>query len=166
MKNYLNNRPAALIKICLVILLLTLVFGWKVGKGQSPKTHIYYDTLKTINERVDYTPDTIAVWFKEIVFMKLKVYDVYNTKTLNIPRDSIGIEEKWTKGFVIWQTYKKVSTNSVFTNSGTHTGNVIYSNFPDYYKDEYTPTKFTDNKFLYADRKTKVTNRVIYTILR
>lgn len=128
-----------------IYITLTLALVASVGFGQ--KKHVYYDTIKTIQTRVDYSPDTIPVYFKEIV----------------IAHDSIS--EQWTSGYVIWQTYKKGNGLSILT--GTTSGWITSStNQPEYYKDDFEPTKFTDNVFLYADLKTKVKNRVLCTILK
>lgn len=151
-------------KQLLFILLTICVFTVSAQHG---KKHIVHDT--TITQHEEYSPDTIAVWFKEL-----------RVKIVNINRDSLkmkpfidtSIVEGWTKGFVIWQTKKP---GFIFSGGTTATGTLV--NYPEgtissssfqqgYYDDKFEPTKFSDNKFLYADRKTRVTNKVLYTILR
>lgn len=142
------------------ILLLALSFS-AVGQTPAPKQHVFYDTLKTVKERVDYSPDTIPVFFKEL-----------RVKIININRDSIKMKpfidtvivEGWTPGYVIWQTYKKQNVEiQVSPNFTFYPGQPFIG---PYYKDEFKATEFSDNKFLYADKKTRVTNKVLYTILR
>lgn len=138
------------------IILAALVALAGGAKAQSwPKQHVYYDTIKTVKERVDYSPDTIPVFFKELI----------------INGDSLT--EQWTAGFVVWQTYVKKDIypfNIVEHNRGNDfyigsSGSFLYDKKP-YYKDEY---RFTESdipgKFLYKD-KTPVKNPIIRSLKR
>ncbi len=146
-----------------LIFIAVLFVAFSTAKAQStkPKQHIYYDTVKTVTERLDYAPDTIPVYFKEIVFNRMiGASNHYDNLSQDGIKDTV-IFERWVKGFVIWQTYKKRYGVTIFS-----TGTLSFSDTSNYYKGDFQSTKFTDNQFLYADRKTKVKNRVLYTILR
>jgi hypothetical protein len=129
------------IKLTIVALIVSASALGQIKAQYKPKTHIYYDTIKTVKERIDYSPDTIPVFFKELIFTTSEA------------------TEKWQAGFIIWNTYVKrnyspwISTNrSVF---------ITNSEEPEYYKVEFRQSDTLDDKFIYADRKTKVTNRFL-----
>lgn len=56
--------------------------------AQKPKQHVKYDTVKTIQKRIVYDPDTIPVYFKEVVLGN-------------------QIYESWNYGYVVWQSYRE-----------------------------------------------------------
>ena len=86
-------------KLLITAAIVLFIFGSRDAWCQSkPKQHVFYDTVKTVKERVDFSPDTIPVYFKQLEY----------------PEITIEIKDK----------------------------------------------------FLYADRKTKVTNKVIFSIKR
>lgn len=136
------------------ILLLSFICLACVAIGQTkPKKRIHRDTIKTIQERIEYAPDTIPVYFKEVAKIAIKCMNCGDT-----------IVEQWRKGFVVWQTYKTYLSGR-FTSIGTgwtpmegvaSTASVI---------DEYEPTKGMPGIFLYED-KTRCKNLVIYSIKR
>lgn len=126
-------------KNILTIPLLLLAIG---AFGQTK--HIYYDTVKTVKKRIDYAPDTIPVLFKELI----------------IKTDTVI--EKWHKGFVIWQTFKK-STSFALSSSGMSWSG---TNQPEYYKDDYEPSKSYPGIFLYEDKKTKCKNNILLSFKR
>lgn len=143
-------------KIILTILLVLIV-----SASFAQKKHIYYDTVKTITERVDYSPDTIPVYFKEIQFVNgtEPVTGMSNAEITSA--HNFTVYENWHKGFVIWQTYKK-ATGITFSTRGEMWQNTE----PSYYKDEYSPSPTMPGIFLYEDRKTIVKNKVILSIKR
>lgn len=150
-----------------LILPLLLTITSAVFAQTKPKQHVYYDTVKTVKTHVDYSPDTIPVYFKELTIGRPKIY---HTETgYAIPNeDTIEIQEKWQKGFVIWQTYHK-GTGSLEWNTGVTTltdGRYLTLTPPDsFYKTEYDDfTKTAPGVFLYRDRKTRVTNKVLSVI--
>ncbi len=115
----------------------------------------------TVTDRVEYLPDTIAVYFKEI---KITTWNRFVLKRPNMPDSLISkgedeIEEICTKGYVIWQSYTSVI-------SGISSWSLMPATTLSYYHNEFKPTEFINGKFLYADKKTPVTNHVLYTILR
>jgi hypothetical protein len=144
------------------IILLAVIATTLAVKAQTPEQHVFYDTVKTVKERVDFTPDTIPVFFKELGIGKPNqdgsMYAIVTTFS-----DGSTIYEKWNKGFVVWQTYVK-STMGVFTSDSS--GSIGYLIQQDWYKNEYEESKSLSGTFLYADKKTKVTNKVIYSIKR
>lgn len=126
------------------------------------KQQVYHGTVKTVIDRIDYSPDTIACWFKEII-----VTDITTVlKRVNSP-DSVltftNVIEHWRKGFVIWQVYKK-QNNSMFIVSGSGRGFTVDQ--APYYTDPYQFSTGYAGIFLYEDRKTKVTNKIIFTVKR
>lgn len=121
------------------IILFLVVMGTLNAEAQAPKQHIFYDTIKTVKERIDFSPDTIPVYFKELIIKD-------------------DITEHWVSGFVIWKTYRKINTASTLLGG--------YYSEPDYIKVEFTPTITDNHMFLYSDRRTKVTNKVIFSIKR
>ena len=139
-----------------LIVVVMLGFGLlsSLCEAQSkPKQHVFYDTVKTVKERVDFSPDTIPVRFKEVVCLK--------DTTI----------ERYCFGYVIWQTYVKdenllLGDSSTFAFTGS---NWRFNNHPtiSYTKREYPEiTMELKDIFLYADRKTKVTNKVIFSLKR
>lgn len=117
--------------------------------AQTPKQHVFLDTVKVVKERIDFSPDTIPVYFKEVL--------IYETP----------IADHWVKGYVIWQTYKK---SNLLTMSGMSTAAYLstgtWSEPKPYYVDTYSESDRPKDTFLYEDRKTKVKNPVIITIKR
>lgn len=128
------------------ILLTALALGLLSSLGDAQTKHIYYDTVKTVKECVDYAPDTIPVLFKELI----------------IKPDTVI--EKWHKGFVIWHTFKKLKDGDFQLPSSS----VLWScgNQPDYYKDYYEPSKSYPGIFLYEDKKTKCKNNILLSFKR
>jgi hypothetical protein len=155
-------------KIYLILFVVVLLMSVIRAQGQTkPKTHVFYDTVKNVVQRVDYSPDTIAVWFYEI---KVEPYrSRQDDQNGHREWTDTTITNKWTKGFVIWQTYHKsygFGAITGTTSTMSYIGQGTLTSSQDYYKDEFQPTEFIKNKFLYADKKTPVTNHVLYTILR
>lgn len=131
--------------LTLAFFLYSLTLYAQIPKGV--KTHIVYDTIKKITEHIDFSPDTIPVYFEELVFASSKY------------------ERRDTCGYVIWQTYRK-SSSTYITSYGYSVGFNSSGSIPaeSYYKIDYEPTQFTKDVFLYNDRKTLVKNRIYYTI--
>lgn len=126
------------------LLVLAFALCTVIASAQThPKQHVYYDTVKTVHEQIDYAPDTIPVYFKELVLPKDSTFRPF---------------EVWNKGFVVWQTYKKLP-NSSFS-AGSWSGSM-----QEYYKDEYSASQLMPGQFLYADKKS-VKNKVIFSIKR
>lgn len=117
--------------------------------AQTPKQHVFLDTVKIVKERVDFSPDTIPVYFKEVL-----IYE-------------IPIADHWVRGYVVWQTYNK---SSLLITSGTSASTYLSTgtwNEPKpYYVSPYSESDRPKDIFLYEDRKTKVKNPVIFTIKR
>lgn len=152
--NNKRNSFRLIISICAFTLIALIVYSLccDKAKAQSPKQHVFYDTVKTVKERVDFSPDTIPVYFEELVMPK-------DTS------DEYGIPyTQWKRGYVIWQTYVKDSLST--GNISWSYGSGIMSNNTGYYKTEFEPTLIDTRHFLYSDRKTKVTNKVIFSIKR
>lgn len=128
-------------------------------QGVAQKKITIKDT--SITEHISYAPDTIPVYFKELVIRQSE------PDTLKGEHWALtdGVYEHWVKGYVIWQTYNQMGT------SLTTSGVITFSNsYPQaqlsYYKNEYRQSDTLSDKFLYSDRKTKVTNKVIFSIKR
>lgn len=159
--------------LTLLLMLITLSVS-----AQKKITH--HDT--TITNRVEYAPDTIAVWFKEIIIQP----ESHGFKLTSKPGDSLLfaspitdtiVFEHWTKGFVIWQVHHIMVAGINTTTSGFGTlattqssgvwitGQTRANSYYDY-NTPFQPTQFSTDHFLYADKKTPVKNRVLYTILR
>ena len=133
------------------ILLALLAFTVSASYAQDPRKHVYHDTVKTVTTRIDFSPDTIPVYFKEIAVTPQNGDRV--------------IYEKWNKGYVIWQTYRKTENSLVWGGSGVSSG-IFMSNGGGFYTVEYQGTIMESGTFLYADRKTRVKNKVILSIKR
>lgn len=137
-------------------------------QAQKPKQHVFYDTVKTVQTRVDYSPDTIPVFFKELVISRYKVNQTSDKGDTSFMDASIA--EHWVKGFVVWQTYRKSYNSSTIqwsTGSMDNERTLSSGNELIYYKEEYPEaTLLLTDIFLYADRKTKVTNKVIFAVKR
>ncbi|MDR3551193.1 MAG: hypothetical protein P4L31_07305 [Candidatus Babeliales bacterium] len=132
-----------------------------LASAQFPKTHIYYDTTKTVSKRIEYLPDTIPVFFKEIAVDSFKTHEIY--KGVDTTYWTLAIREHFGKGFVIWQTYKQKKTIIwSYSSSAYLSGTTDIT----YYKDSYEPTKSLPGIFLYEDKKTRVKNIVTISILR
>jgi len=107
---------------------------------------------KTVIEHdsVYYAPDTIAVVFQELIVKPDTVYT------------------KWNKGYVIWQTYVpyywQIGSNNLAFYNGTISANQTIKGDKEYFVNEYKGNSLNEYPFLYADRKTKVTNKVIFSI--
>lgn len=135
-----------------ILLTLLLVAVAAAGMAQTPKKHIFYDTVKTIKQRIDYAPDTIPVLFVEL--------KKENDSTVSFSA---------VKGFVIWQTYRKPDTSVFGMTFDSTRGNWCCQTIqrePEFDTQEYEPSKGMQGIFLYADRKTHVTNKVIYSFKR
>jgi len=129
--------------------ILTLIFAFVALAGfTQPKTHVIYDTV--INKRIDYLPDTIPVYFKELV-MPAKDDD---------PKYRVPWEQ-WRSGYVIWQTYKKTAIQSYAF--GTDVAGTY--NTPEYYKDDFKPNIGRTETYLYEDKR-RVTNVVLLVFKR
>ena len=116
-----------------------------------PKKH--YITKTRIDSVLTYEPDTIPIYFKELVFTKGILSPPY---------------EQWVTGFVVWQTYKPavLDTSRWQYGDGSITFNGGTVNRVQYYKDEYQPTiQLLKGKFLYLD-KTEVKQPVLETLKR
>ena len=120
--------------------------------AQNPKKHIYHDTVKTVQERIEFSPDTIPVFFAEVVVdtSGWYGYDGYSYQG--------GATVHLIPGFVIWQTYKKAYSLTLIG------GGSFSTISQDYYVDEYRDSAIS-GKFLYLNKK-PVTNKVIYSIKR
>lgn len=144
-------------KIKLLIASL-LISGFALG--QTPKEHKFYDTVKTMREHIDYSPDTIPVYFKELIITKHQ--EKPNNANAIIAND---VYERWSKGFVIWQTYHNATTTTYNDLGGSFTFGDIQNTLRYY----ITPYNFdswkADGKFLYEDYS-KVTNPVTTVIKR
>lgn len=136
--------------------LLLLIPFVVLGQGK-PRTRIYHDTVKSISGRVEYLPDTIPVYFKELIITKNVITWQGGRKldTTDI------VSERWRNGFVVWQTYKK-SSDMQFSNIMSFSSSSIQ---PVYYIDEYQPSKGLPGQFLYADKK-PCTNIVLNSFKR
>lgn len=135
------HRNSSILKMKTNLLTLTLLLSASVCMAQSkPKTHVYYDTVKTVHERIDYAPDTIPVYFKELIITK-------EDTTPGLHLLGGQLYENWCTGFVIWQTYKKSQDGIMWSSSG------MVSTTSTYYRDEYQPSKGLPGQFLYADKK-------------
>lgn len=144
--------------------------AFTVSAIQAQKKHVYHDTTKSVSERIEYEPDTIPVYFKEVTMGAVKIYDIYSTtdgspKTSK-PRDSTQLIETWQKGFVVWQTYVKYPNWGTSGTLSSYNGTFTLNKQPEYYKDPYEPSKSIPGIFLYADKKTHCKNLIIYSIKR
>lgn len=136
------------------ILTFILALVALVGMGQSkPKQHVFYDTVKTVKERIEYAPDTIPVYFKEVAKIAYKCIGCGDT-----------IVEKWHRGFVVWQTYIKYQ-RIIFSNTASYSDSTFFVHSGDLYKEPYEPSKSLLGLFLY-ENKTQCKNLVIYSIKR
>jgi hypothetical protein len=126
--------------------LFTILLAFTVLAGYSQKKHVYYDTVKTVKERVDFSPDTIPVYFQELLIHPENALD---NRLVTI----------WVQGYVIWQTYRKNEGLTMLTGSS-------YFSAQDYYTRPYEETPSQDGVFLYSDRKTHVKNKVLISIKR
>jgi len=129
-----------LITLFLLVFLFVTRDCWGQGK---PKQHTRYDTTKIVTPYVSFDPDTIPVYFKE-----LRVDIISNGDTI--------VNDQWQRGYVIWDTYKKNMSFGISSGTWGLTSG-------DYYTDEYVQSPTMPGTFLYADRKTKVTNKVIFS---
>lgn len=143
-------------KIILLAGLICLsVQGFGQGKNTKPKTHVTYDTTFMLKAKVDYSPDTIPVYFKEIEVVCNTQHDLVGTTM---------VYETLRTGYVVWQTYRK-SEQLTFTSSSYISNNGTYLAGDNFYTVEYTDNSI-QAKFLYEDRKTPVKNKVIYAVKR
>lgn len=144
------------------LILLTALLFLSYCAAFAQKQHVYHDTVKTVIDRIDYSPDTIACWFKEIIV----THNSAVLKRVNLP-DSVlnfaNVIEQWRKGFVIWQVYKKQG-DSMFAFNGAGQG--FTTGQMRYYTDPYRFSPGCPGIFLYEDGKTKVTNKIIFTLKR
>lgn len=125
-----------LILITLLIVAISPVFA--------QKKHIIKKSITITTDSVIYEPDTIAVYFKELII------------TDN------NISEKWNNGFVIWETWTKFEG---FTTMGIWSGGVISESRNGVYKNEYKGDRPQSGIFLYSD-KSQVKNIVLNSIKR
>lgn len=135
----------------IVTIVLALIVSASIAQTTKPRQHVYHDTVKEIKTRIDYAPDTILVYFKE-----LKIWP-----------DTI--QEIWRKGFVIWQTYRKPDMTVFGFTSASTSGNWCCQTIgmePVYTIHEYEPSKGMPGTFLYSDRKTICRNKVLLSFTR
>ncbi len=165
-RNMVKFKPAPGFVASKLIILLIFVLASVGVMGQvKPKQHVYYDTVKNVQTRVDYSPDTIPVYFKELCIVRENIGTVrlFGKPDSTIAKGDTDIYERWQTGFVIWQTYHQGGVYGGLTLTGAG----IYTlSGTDYYKDEYQPSSTMPGIFLYADRKTVVKNKVIYSFKR
>lgn len=161
----------------LTILLMSVI--WSYGQQKSPAIEFvgrastnfkdnprkitHYDTIKITKQLIEYLPDTIPVYFKEVVISRPDSIPSNMGKAEITSSYSYTVYEVWRKGFVIWQTYRKPDT-AIFYADTTFNQSFIYKQ-PEYYTDPYEPSKSIPGTFLYAD-KTQCKNLVIYSIKR
>lgn len=142
--------------------LITIALIAFVASAQAqtkPKERITYDTVKSVERHVSYAPDTIPVWFKEIVI----THHGSGLRQDGMKPDPAmdTAVEKLTPGFIIWQTYKKQNYASLTLSGATWSSGTSLS---DYYEEPYKDNSIP-GKFLYADYK-PVTNKIIYAVKR
>lgn len=145
-------------KIILLAGLICLsVQGFGQGKSTKPKTHVTYDTTFMLKAKVDYSPDTIPVYFKEIEVVCNSQHNLVGTTM---------IYETLRTGYIVWQTYRKSDHLLTLTSPSYLSSNGIYLAEGDsFYTVEYIDNSI-QAKFLYEDRKTPVKNKVIYAVKR
>lgn len=112
--------------------------------AQKPKQHVKYDTVKTIQKRIVYDPDTIPVYFKEVVLGN-------------------QIYESWNYGYVVWQSYEAISMHGGFVFGDG--GGISFGNDTTYVRNEYQFSPTPAGQFLYMNKK-PVTNKVIFVLKR
>lgn len=122
--------------LILLLLLPTLSFG--------QKTHIRYDTVKTVTQVIDYAPDTISVYFEELIIKK------------DTPRT------QWHKGYLVYQRYHKGSEYGTIGFSS----NLYSIEISKYYVTEYGDyLRNKEGLFLYDD-KTRYKGIILNVIKR
>jgi hypothetical protein len=129
--------------------LFTILLAFTVLAGYSQKKHVYYDTVKTVKERVDFSPDTIPVYFQELL---IHPENAIENRLVTI----------WVQGYVVWQTYRKQANSGITFFNGDNTVYITQ----DYYTRPYEETPSQEGIFLYSDRKTHVKNKVLISIKR
>ncbi len=137
-------------------LTLTLILALVAiaGYGQKPKQHVYHDTITTVKEWIDYAPDTIAVYFKELVWPDKNDDPKYRPPY-----------EQWRSGYVVWQTYRKANFAILGAGVLTASGSYSITSQPDYYKDDFEESNHVPGIFLYEDKR-RVTNKVLTVFKR
>lgn len=111
----------------------------------NPRKKVIQNHQTITKDSVVYLPDTIACYFKELIV------------------SSDTVIEKWQKGYVVWQTWSEGNYSAYSVGSGVWT---LMGSATKLREDQYIFTNSMPGIFLYADRKTKVTNPVIFTIKR
>lgn len=147
--------------LTILFICLACVAMWQT----KPKKRIHRDTIKTVQERIEYLPDTIPVYFKEVVISRPDSIPSNMGKAEITSAYSYTVYESWRKGFVVWQTYKTAYTFSISGTGSTGGFTLVSPTASDFYKDEYEPTRSMPGIFLYGD-KTRCKNLVIYSIKR
>lgn len=147
--------------------LLTLIFITgcvPVVKAQTkPRKKVIQTHQLIFKDSVVYLPDTIPVYFKELILKNIK-------EPINEQGDAYittqGISEQWATGYVIWQTWTLPNYGIASYSSGGiwALGGTMGDIKPD--ENKYPFSQLPPGIFLYSDRKTKVTNQVILTIKR
>lgn len=121
--------------ITLILVLLSLI---AVAQTKLPKKHVYYDTVQVVNERVDFTPDTIPVYYLELI----------------IPENAHQEQpyQLWHAGFVICLPYNKDSMFAVVTTSTLSRKMLVFGNHnisnKGYFVDDYEFSDIPKGKFL------------------
>lgn len=142
------------------LILILCLFGITATYAQAPKQHIFYDTVRIVKERVDFSPDTIPVYFKELIITEHQESENPNAIVAN------DVYEHWAKGYVIWQTYVKTARDAIYGITGNSYFGASTFNQTAYYKNDFQPSRTSEGTFLYSDRKTKVNNIVTFTVKR
>lgn len=133
-------------------LTIALAFIVLVSVAQ-PKKHVYYDTIKTIQKRIDFAPDTIPIYFKELIVSK------------NSTIFGVVPWEQWMQGFVVWKTYVKRSSGP-WNGVSIMADSLLMDCGTDFDKNDYEDCQYIVNgQFLYLD-KTPVKNKVLFTVKR
>lgn len=147
-------------KKTIAIIVLALLSSTLMAQTKSPKRHIFYDTVKTVKERIEYAPDTIPVYFKEIIIANKSDNKMADWGTIGQILGDTIVYEMWNKGFVVWQTYIKYQPIVFGISDST-----FFVRESDLYKEPYEPSKSLPGVFLY-ENKTQCKNLVIYSIKR
>lgn len=129
---------------------LAFIVSASYAQRPQPKQHVRYDTVKTLVPHVDFSPDTIPVYFEELVIHPDN--DISNR-----------IVPTWVEGYVIWQTYRKNEPSISFSGSD---GSFFINSNQGFYTREYEYAPSMPGTFLYSDRKTHVKNKVIISLKR
>jgi len=148
-------------KQILITITLALVASVGMGQTKNPRKHVYYDTIKSVKERIDYAPDTISVYFKQMIISKIDSIPSRMANAVITSSSDYTVYESWHKGFVIWQTYKK-SYSSAMTLSSS--GSLYMSSETQFYTDPYPFSKTYPGIFLYEDKS--VCNNIVVCVIK